>query len=96
MTVSEDPIIDLSLDLRQQIKKRKLEPKSPSIGHPLDLITCLKNYTSPEKLPNDAYTCRSEECGDTPQRAKKHLTIKKLPPALCIQIKVAYAKYQTS
>ena len=97
VTVVEDPIVDLSLDLRQQAKRRKLSgPKSGGAGGkgavdenaPLELSQCLKNFTTPEKLTGDAYTCRSRECGDTPQKARKHLTIKKLPPALCIQLKV--------
>jgi len=85
--------VDLSLDLRQQVKRRKLDPKTAggkaSTGEePLELIACLKNFTTPEKLGVDAYTCRSKECGNSPQRARKHLTIKKLPPTLCIQLKV--------
>ena len=51
-------------------------------------MQCLRNFTSPEKLAPDAYSCRSKECANTPQRARKHLTIKKLPPTLCIQLKV--------
>ena len=89
ITTSEDPIIDLSLDLRHQVKKRKLDPKTASTDVPLELSTCLKNYTSPEKLQVDAYTCMSAQCGNTPKRARKHLTIKKLPPTLCIQLKVS-------
>ena len=92
-TTAEDPIVDLSLDLRQQAKRRKLGPKpagtkTPPEDAPLELVQCLRNFTGPEKLAPDAYTCRSRECGNTPQRARKHLTIKKLPPTLCIQLKV--------
>ncbi|MCJ1372960.1 hypothetical protein MMC20_004186 [Loxospora ochrophaea] len=94
VTISEDPIIDLSLDLRNHAKKSKLDHKSsvsttnhPDDHQPLHLSTCLKNFTTPEKLQPDAYTCRSDKCGHTAQRAKKHLTIKKLPPTLCIQLK---------
>ena len=89
VTVAEDPIIDLSLDLRTQVRRRKLDPKTASTEAPLDLSTCLKNFTTSEKLQTDAYTCKSDECGNTPQKARKHLTIKKLPPTLCIQLKVS-------
>lgn len=88
ITTAEDPIIDLSLDLRNQVKRRKLEPKVITGEEPLELSGCLKNFTSPEKLGPDAYTCKSPECGGHPQRSRKHLTIKRLPPALCIQLKV--------
>ena len=89
ITTAEDPIIDLSLDLRHQVKKRKLDSKTASAEAPLELSTCLKNFTTPEKLQIGDYICKSEECNDTPQRARKHLTIKKLPPALCIQLKAS-------
>ena len=81
-------MIDLSLDLRGQVKRRKLQPTSPGAEVPLDLLDCLKNFTSPEKLAPDGYTCKSIECNNTAQSARKHLTIKKLPPSLCIQLKV--------
>ena len=123
--------MDLSLDLHQQAKKRKLEPKKDSkpeakanskpdlkntpkadlktnlkadakIEHksdskpdasgtdvelPLELSNCLHNFTSPEKLGGE-YKCKSKQCNNTAQKAKKHMTIKKLPPAMCIQLKV--------
>ena len=123
--------MDLSLDLHQQVKKRKLEPKKDSkhetktnsnsdmksisktdlktnlkanakIEHtpdpnsdangtdvevPLELSNCLQNFTSPEKLGGE-YKCKSKQCNNTAQKAKKHMTIKKLPPAMCIQLKV--------
>ena len=95
-TVVEDPIVDLSLDLVQQAKKRKLNPKGAGVNGknsvpenaPLELSQCLKSFTTSEKLTGDSYTCRSKECGDMPQKARKHLTIRKLPPALCIHFKV--------
>ena len=95
-TVVEDPFAELCLDLhdlRQQAKRKKLDPKSAASKALLDdakleLTQCLKSFTTPERLAPDAYTCRSKECGDTPQRSRKHLTIRKLPPALCIQLKV--------
>ncbi|MCJ1322384.1 hypothetical protein MMC15_007732 [Xylographa vitiligo] len=87
VTVSEDPIVDLSLDIRQQIRRRKVDAKASTAETPLELSTCLKSFTSPEKLGVDAYTCKSDQCENTPQRTKKHMTIKKLPPTVCIQFK---------
>ncbi|MCJ1250273.1 hypothetical protein MMC30_007499 [Trapelia coarctata] len=88
VSTTEDPISDLSLDLRHHAKRKKTDPKSPpNVEAPLDLTTCLANYTTPEKLGADQYTCRSEKCGNTPQRAKKHITLKRLPPTMCIQLK---------
>jgi ubiquitin carboxyl-terminal hydrolase 22/27/51 len=87
VTKTSDPIIDLSLDLYQQAKRRKVDPKKPNVDAPLDLWSCLKSFTTPEKLQADEYRCGSETCKKTTQRAKKHLTIKKLPPAMCIQLK---------
>ena len=89
ITEAEDPIVDLSLDLRHQIKKRKLEGGKAAAEAPLDLETCLKNFTTPEKLGADTYKCKSDRCLDTHQRARKHMTIKRLPPTLCIQLKVS-------
>ncbi|MCJ1477043.1 hypothetical protein MMC13_005714 [Lambiella insularis] len=86
-TVTQDPIVDLSLDLQKPMKRRKLDGKATGAEAPLELSTCLTNFTTPEKLGVDAYTCKSKQCNNTPQRAKKHLTIKQLPPALCIQLK---------
>jgi ubiquitin carboxyl-terminal hydrolase 22/27/51 len=97
-TVTEDPIVDLSLDLRQQANKRRKLTDKDSKGQsgkhnqeeaPLELTQCLKSFTTPEKLAPDSYNCRSKECGSTAQRARKHLTIRKLPPTLCIQLKVS-------
>ena len=89
ITAAEDPIVDLSLDLRHQVKKRKLEGGKAGAEAPLDLETCLKNFTTPEKLGADTYKCKSDLCQDTHQRARKHMTIKRLPPTLCIQLKVS-------
>lgn len=101
VTTADDPMNDLSLDLRQQAKKRKLGTKTAGAKAqpdeaPLELIDCLHNYTSPEKLGEDSYTCRSDSCGNTPQRARKHLTIKKLPLTLCIQLKVFQVQDQNN
>lgn len=58
----------------------------------LDLTTCLKNFVAPEQLEgrigikeSAAYACSN--CGAEGKVTKK-LEIKRLPPILCIQLKV--------
>lgn len=65
------------------MKRRKLDGKATGAEAPLELLACLTNFISTEKI---TYTCGSGQC--KLGRAKKHLTIKKLPPTLCIQLKV--------
>lgn len=77
-------MVDLSLDVQVQAKKRAM---GSGIG-PSSTATlkgCLDSFTSPEHLMADAYNC--DQCG-TPQKATKQLRIKKLPAILCLQLKV--------
>lgn len=86
VTQTEDPMIDLSLDVQVQAKKRAM---GGGIG-PSSTATlkgCLESFTSPEHLMADAYNC--DKCGGTPQKATKQLQIKKLPTILCLQLKVS-------
>ena len=86
VTQTEDPMIDLSLDVQVQAKKRAM---GGGIG-PSSTATlkgCLESFTSPEHLMADAYNC--DQCGGTPQKATKQLQIKKLPAILCLQLKVS-------
>ena len=92
VTITEDPITDLSLELHQQVKRRKVDGKSANVDAPLELSNCLQNYTSSERLGADGYRCESKICKATQQRARKHVTIKKLPPAMCIQLKVRHPR----
>ncbi|KAJ5482937.1 hypothetical protein N7539_006383 [Penicillium diatomitis] len=81
-----DPMIDLSLDVQLQNKKRKLG-RSSAPGS-ASLINCLESFTAVEDLQHQteaAYHC--EKCGNTPQRASKRLQINKLPGILCMQLK---------
>jgi ubiquitin carboxyl-terminal hydrolase 22/27/51 len=77
-----DPYMDLSLDVRNQAKKRKLEVKSGD-DEPLNLQDCLDRFTGREKLAADDYTCQS--CKE--KGATKQLSIKTLPPVLPIHLK---------
>lgn len=81
---TDEPMIDLSLDVQIQAKKRAMggggSASTPTLNG------CLESFTSPEKLMADAYNCSG--CGGTPQKAIKQMQIKKLPTILCMQLKV--------
>ncbi|THC91464.1 hypothetical protein EYZ11_009072 [Aspergillus tanneri] len=83
VTRTEDPMVDLSLDVQVQAKKRAMGRAGPSCLPTLS--GCLESFTSPEKLMAGVYNCSG--CGDTPQKATKQLRIKKLPAILCMQLK---------
>lgn len=81
LSVTFDPIVDISLDIRQEISR-----STPAT--PLSLLDCIRNFASPERLPAvEGYLCESDECKRTAQIVTKHLTFKKLPATLCIHIK---------
>ncbi|KAF2641347.1 ubiquitin carboxyl-terminal hydrolase-like protein 22 [Massarina eburnea CBS 473.64] len=82
-TTALDPYMDLSLDVRNLPKKRKLEGSSGNDVH-LDLRDCLDRFTGREKLGAAEYTCRNCDGG---QNAIKQLSIKRLPPVLSIHLK---------
>lgn len=48
-----------------------------------DLLDCLRRYCTSERLPPSSYTC--PQCG--PVEASKQLSLRRLPPVLCIQLK---------
>jgi ubiquitin carboxyl-terminal hydrolase 22/27/51 len=84
VTRTEDPIMDLSLDVQIQAKKRALGKKDTASTP--TLYGCLDSFTSPERLSAGMYNC--SECGGAGQKATKQLKIKKLPAILCMQLKV--------
>lgn len=84
VTRTEDPMVDLSLDVQVQAKKRAMG-RLTSLSTPT-LSGCLESFTSPERLMAGVYNCSG--CGGTPQKATKQLSIKKLPAILCMQLKV--------
>lgn len=86
-----DPYMDLSLDVRNQTKKRKTEDKGGE-ENALDLRDCLERFTSREKLAAEDYTCHS--CKER-QNATKQLSIKRLPPVLPIHLKVTLLSIHT-
>lgn len=74
-------MVDISLDIRPEIAR-----STPAT--PLSILDCIRNFTSPERLPAvEGYLCESAECKRTAQIVTKHLTFKKLPGTLCIHIK---------
>ncbi|RAL03790.1 putative ubiquitin C-terminal hydrolase Ubp8 [Aspergillus ibericus CBS 121593] len=83
VTRTDDPMVDLSLDVQVQAKKRAMGGIGASSTPTLS--GCLDSYTSPEKLMAGVYNC--SHCGGTPQKATKQLRIRKLPAILCMQLK---------
>ncbi|PVG04291.1 cysteine proteinase [Serendipita vermifera] len=69
-----DPMLDISLEL-----------KGIQEGKGTTLASCLRRFTGQEKLQPKAYTC--SQCHSLSSEATKQLSIKKLPPVLCIQLK---------
>lgn len=84
-TTALDPYMDLSLDVRNLPKKRKLEAAAAGEVQ-MDLRDCLDRFTGREKLGSAEYTCRNCDGG---QNAVKQLSIKRLPPTLSIHLKVS-------
>jgi ubiquitin carboxyl-terminal hydrolase 22/27/51 len=83
VTTALDPYMDLSLDIRNQTKRRKMDVKSGD-DIQLDLRDCLERFTSREKLAAAEYTCQTCDSG---QNATKQLSIKRLPPVLPVHLK---------
>ncbi|GAB1194865.1 hypothetical protein APSETT444_004116 [Aspergillus pseudonomiae] len=83
VTRTDDPMVDLSLDVQVQAKKRAMGGAGAS--SPPTLSGCLESFTSPEKLMAGVYNCSG--CGGSAQKATKQLRIKKLPAILCMQLK---------
>ena len=98
MTTAVDPVMDLSLELKPKAEKGKKGTSSNTVNMSnaadenrtpiLTLQECLERFTTPEKLGMNDYNC--EKCSGGPgQEVTKQLTVKRLPPVLCIQLKVA-------
>lgn len=95
VTTAYDPVMDLSLDLRIKAKKKAnvlLDGAEPTMQ---TLQECLERFTSSEKLGVDIYNCKNCQ-GQQGQSASKQLTVKQLPPVLCIQLKVLLPSLFTS
>lgn len=88
VTKTEDPMLDLSLDVQIQRKKKALGAGGGQHANSPTLDGCLESFTAPEKLMADAYNCSG--CGNTQQKATKQLRIRRLPAILCIQLKVCH------
>ncbi|KAI9743293.1 MAG: hypothetical protein M1818_003139 [Claussenomyces sp. TS43310] len=83
VTTAVEPFLDLSLGLEDIGKKKsgKGAKPGPRKSQTLTLQRLLDDYQRPERCE---YTCH--RC-DSPQEAKKQLSIKRLPNVLCIQLK---------
>ncbi|KAI5806273.1 hypothetical protein EDC01DRAFT_639370, partial [Geopyxis carbonaria] len=80
VTTAFDPVMDLSLDLR--IKDRKKAEARGAVVQSLQ--QCLARFTTTERLGVNEYNCG--KCAG-PREATKQLTVKQLPPVLCVQLK---------
>jgi len=99
VTTAVDPVMDLSLELKPKAEKGKKGANNNSVnisngvdenGAPiLNLQECLERFTTPEKLGVNEYNC-GKCSGGSGQEATKQLTVKRLPPVLCIQLKVVF------
>ncbi|KAL7270761.1 hypothetical protein RUND412_006511 [Rhizina undulata] len=83
VTTAVDPVMDLSLDIRVKDKKIKLDNGGGAVQ---TLQECLERFTKSEKLGVNDYNC-SNCSGGGALGATKQLTVKRLPPVLCIQLK---------
>lgn len=75
VTSTPDPCLDISIEL----KGKGIEAGQDT------LAACLRRYTHPEKLASREYSC--SVCGTDSHEVTKRLSIKKLPPVLCFQLK---------
>ncbi|SCV73513.1 BQ2448_7439 [Microbotryum intermedium] len=71
-TSSTELFLDLSLDLQMSSAATSLND-------------CLERFTRSEQLAENAYKCAT--CGDSEHAASKQLSIDRMPPVLCIQLK---------
>lgn len=76
VTSRSDMMLDISLDLKP------IAQASGAGGTEMTLLSCLKRFTQPEKT---TYKC--DKCGKSSNDATKQLSIRKLPPVLCFQLK---------
>lgn len=92
-TTRVDPVMEIPLDIRSQMKKRKLEKAKAESGsgdgeaqppRDIGIQDCLEHFTGREKLGAQDYVC--QKCGGQ-QSATKQLSIKSLPPCLPIHLK---------
>ncbi|KAJ3713581.1 hypothetical protein FB446DRAFT_638141 [Lentinula raphanica] len=78
VTSTVDPILDVSLELKDRVISGDKSNTAFSLG------ACLRKYTQPEKLGPKDYTC--SKCGKASSALKK-LSFRRLPPVLSFQFK---------
>jgi ubiquitin carboxyl-terminal hydrolase 22/27/51 len=103
-TTALDPFMDLSLDLKAQVKKKKKEKNVHLNGDAGDTITvasgaedpppmtleeCLARFTGQEKLAKEDYRC--VKC-ERQRDAVKQLSLRKCPPVLVVHLKVCFPR----
>ncbi|KAJ1968294.1 hypothetical protein H4R35_006468 [Dimargaris xerosporica] len=82
-TVANDPMLDISLDLRPLPKRGREHDQLSQVPH--SLLECLQRFTTAETLDTKEYSC--SHCGSECKEATKQLLIKSLPPVLSFQLK---------
>lgn len=87
VTTAHDPVMDLSLDLRPKDRKKMPQAAGAEKGIAQTVQQCLARFTATERLGVNEYNCGM--CSG-PREATKQLTVKRLPPVLCIQLKVRW------
>jgi ubiquitin carboxyl-terminal hydrolase 22/27/51 len=79
--VSIEPFLDLSLDIPSEGKKKKGD-ETTNPEDRLRLEQCLDRFIKGENLTYGCRKCETQRTGD------KQFTILKLPPVLCVHLKV--------
>ncbi|EED17462.1 ubiquitin C-terminal hydrolase Ubp8, putative [Talaromyces stipitatus ATCC 10500] len=82
---TEQPLLELSLDVQLHSKKRQMNGKLRGSSTPT-LAGCLQSWVTPEELIMEGYQCQG--CHSYPDKLTKQLRIKQLPAMLCMQMKV--------
>lgn len=82
---TEQPLLELSLDVQLHSKKRQMNGKLHGSVTPT-LAGCLQSWVTPEELIMEGYQCQG--CHSYPDKLTKQLRIKQLPAMLCMQMKV--------
>uniref|UniRef100_A0A093V3F9 Ubiquitin carboxyl-terminal hydrolase 22 n=1 Tax=Talaromyces marneffei PM1 TaxID=1077442 RepID=A0A093V3F9_TALMA len=81
---TEQPLLELSLDVQLHSKKRQMNGKLHGSVTPT-LAGCLQSWVTPEELIMEGYQCQG--CHSYPDKLTKQLRIKQLPAMLCMQMK---------
>lgn len=71
-------------DREEKERKDRLQREGSGLDDEQTLVDCMRRYCAMEKLAQSDYSCA--QCG-VPSQAVKQLSICRLPPVMCIQLK---------